>query len=51
MVKKTPEPHEIILDHLRALQQGQTKIQDHLREHDKRFSMIEKQLAALRTFA
>jgi septal ring factor EnvC (AmiA/AmiB activator) len=48
MVKKTPEPHEIILDHLRALRQGQTKIQDHLREHDKRFSMIEKQLAAVR---
>jgi hypothetical protein len=48
MAKKTPEPHEIMLDHLRALREGQTKLEGHLRDHDRRFSMIEKQLAGVR---
>ncbi len=48
MAKKTAEPHEIVLDHLRALRQGQTKLENHMRDHDKRFSMIEKQLAGVR---
>jgi septal ring factor EnvC (AmiA/AmiB activator) len=48
MAKKPPEPHEIVLDHLRALRQGVTKIEAHQRDHDKRFSMIEKQLAGVR---
>ena len=39
MAKKPPEPHEIVLDHLRALRQGVTKIEAHQRDHDKRFSM------------
>lgn len=42
------DDEKIILDHLKALRQGLTKIQGHFRDHDKRFSLIERQLAGAR---
>jgi len=40
--------HNLILDHLRELRAGQKRIEDRLIDHDKRFSHIERQLAAVR---
>jgi septal ring factor EnvC (AmiA/AmiB activator) len=46
--KKLEELANLTLDHLRGIRGDVAKVQDHLREHDKRFSLIEHQLAALR---
>lgn len=44
----TDDAHNIILDFLRELRAGQKRIEDRQVEHDKRFSMVERQLAAIR---
>lgn len=44
----TEDTHNIILDFLRDLRSGQKRIEDRQIEHDKRFSQVERQLAALR---
>jgi hypothetical protein len=44
----TEDTHNIILDFLRDLRAGQKRIEDRQLEHDKRFSQVERQLAAIR---
>ncbi len=44
----TDEKIAEILGHLTALREGQTSIQEYLREHDRRFALIETQIADLR---
>jgi DNA-binding FrmR family transcriptional regulator len=44
----TEDTHNIILDFLRELRSGQKRVEDRQIEHDKRFSQIERQLAAIR---
>jgi septal ring factor EnvC (AmiA/AmiB activator) len=47
--KKTPqEPHDLILDHLRAMRGDVAAIKAKLSDHDKKFSLIERQLTAIR---
>ena len=48
MLLMTQEPHDLILDHLRALRSTADRVEKHQGEHDKRFSNIERQLAAVR---
>ena len=40
--------HEIILDHLRAIRSDMAGISGKLTDHDKRFSLIVRQLVAIR---
>jgi septation ring formation regulator EzrA len=50
MTKKKPpqEPHDLILDHLRALRSDTATIKAKLSDHDKKFSLVERQLTAIR---
>lgn len=45
MADQPPQPRDIMLDHLRALREGQDRIESKLGEHDKHFSLLERQVA------
>jgi len=46
--KQPPQPHDIILDHLRALRSDVAGVKAKLSDHDKKFGVIERQLTAIR---
>ena len=48
MVDQPPQPRDIMLDHLRALREGQDRIESKLGEHDKHFSLLARSNGTLR---